>query len=209
MSDRGQRLKETADKAGLNPTYSSNVQSLVWMKFLLIATMSSITTSTRKPSANSGRSGYPPVIVASLEESIAVGRAMGVDLPEDAMEQQLKRIADFPGPWWRRCTTICTPTSQRSWNGCPVRSGDSVNSAAFQRRRMTRFTPFSSLTGTARKRNLPFFLHPGSTIGTMDYINICKRRLESAMRKETVSGGLLCQEKRLLDHTARRSWNPI
>ena len=36
------------------------------------------------------------MIVASLEESIAVGRAMGVDLPEDAMEQQLKRIADFP-----------------------------------------------------------------------------------------------------------------
>ncbi|MEC7656150.1 MAG: 2-dehydropantoate 2-reductase, partial [Pseudomonadota bacterium] len=49
MSDRGQRLKEAADKAGLNPTYSSNVESLVWMKFLLIATMSSITTSTRKP----------------------------------------------------------------------------------------------------------------------------------------------------------------
>ena len=60
MSDRGQRLKEAADKAGLNPTYSSNVESLVWMKFLLIATMSSITTSTRKPIGElAGRSGYP------------------------------------------------------------------------------------------------------------------------------------------------------
>ena len=98
MSDRGQRLKETADKAGLNPTYSSNVESLVWMKFLLIATMSSITTSTRKPIGElRDDPDIQPVIVASLEESIAVGRAMGVDLPEDAMEQQLKRIADFPG----------------------------------------------------------------------------------------------------------------
>lgn len=97
MSDRGQRLKEAADKAGLNPTYSSNVESLVWMKFLLIATMSSITTSTRKPIGElRDDPDIRPVIVASLEESIAVGRAMGVDLPEDAMEQQLKRIADFP-----------------------------------------------------------------------------------------------------------------
>ena len=98
MSDRGQRLKEAADKAGLNPTYSSNVESLVWMKFLLIATMSSITTSTRKPIGElRDDPDIQPVIVASLEESIAVGRAMGVDLPEDAMEQQLKRIANFPG----------------------------------------------------------------------------------------------------------------
>ena len=97
MSDRGQRLKEAADKAGLNPTYSSNVESLVWMKFLLIATMSSITTSTRKPIGElRDDPDIRPVIVASLEESIAVGRAMGVDLPEDAMEQQLKRIAEFP-----------------------------------------------------------------------------------------------------------------
>ena len=97
MSDRGQRLKEAADKAGLNPTYSSNVESLVWMKFLLIATMSSITTSTRKPIGElRDDPDIQPVIVASLEESIAVGRAMGVDLPEDAMEQQLKRIAEFP-----------------------------------------------------------------------------------------------------------------
>ena len=97
MSDRGQRLKEAADKAGLNPTYSSNVESLVWMKFLLIATMSSITTSTRKPIGEfRDDPDIRPVIVASLEESIAVGRAMGVDLPENAMEQQLKRIAEFP-----------------------------------------------------------------------------------------------------------------
>ncbi len=97
MSDRGQRLKEAADKAGLNPTYSSNVESLVWMKFLLIATMSSITTSTRKPIGElRDDPDIQPVIVASLEESIAVGRAMGVDLPENAMEQQLKRIAEFP-----------------------------------------------------------------------------------------------------------------
>ena len=97
MSDRGQRLKEAADKAGLNPTYSSNVESLVWMKFLLIATMSSITTSTRKPIGElRDDPDIQPVIVASLAESIAVGRAMGVDLPENAMEQQLKRIAEFP-----------------------------------------------------------------------------------------------------------------
>ncbi|MEC8137488.1 MAG: 2-dehydropantoate 2-reductase, partial [Pseudomonadota bacterium] len=97
MSDRGQRLKEAADKAGLNPTYSLNVESLVWMKFLLIATMSSITTSTRKPIGElRDDPDIRPVIVASLEESIAVGQAMGVDLPENAMEQQLKRIAEFP-----------------------------------------------------------------------------------------------------------------
>tara|TARA_Y100001934_G_scaffold116418_1_gene142524 strand:- start:57671 stop:58588 length:918 start_codon:yes stop_codon:yes gene_type:complete len=97
MSERGQRLKDAADAAGLHPTYSSNVEPLVWMKFLLIATMSSITAATRKPIGDlRDDQDIRPVILSSLEESIAVGRAMGVDLPEDALDQQLKRIADFP-----------------------------------------------------------------------------------------------------------------
>ncbi|MFL2542572.1 MAG: 2-dehydropantoate 2-reductase [Candidatus Latescibacterota bacterium] len=97
MSERGQKLKDAGDKAGLFPTYSSDVETLVWMKFLLIATMSSITTTTRKPIGDlRDDPDIKPVILSSLKESIAVGRAMGVDLPEDALDQQLKRIAEFP-----------------------------------------------------------------------------------------------------------------
>ena len=59
--------------------------------------MSSITATTRKPIGDlRDDPDIRPIILSSFEESIAVGRAMGVDLPEDALDQQLKRIADFP-----------------------------------------------------------------------------------------------------------------
>jgi len=99
MSERGQKLKDASDKAGLNPTFSDKVETLVWMKFLLIATMSGITSTTRKPIGElRDDPDIREVIIASLEESIAVGRAKGVELPDDALAQQLKRIADFPPP---------------------------------------------------------------------------------------------------------------
>lgn len=99
MSERGQKLKQASDRAGLNPTFSDNVESLVWMKFLLIATMSGITTTTRKPIGElRDDPDIRKVIEASLRESIAVGRAKGVTLPDDAYEQQLKRISEFPAP---------------------------------------------------------------------------------------------------------------
>ena len=99
MSERGQRLKEVSDKAGLKPTFSDSVETLVWMKFVLISTMSGITGTTRKPIGElRDDPDIRPVIEASLRESIAVGRAKGVALQENALEDHLGRIDDFPAP---------------------------------------------------------------------------------------------------------------
>lgn len=97
LSERGGRLKEAADRAGLNPTFSDRIEVPVWSKFILIATMSGLTTATRKPIGElRDDPDIRPLIEASLAESIAVGRAHGVALREDELAQQMKRIDDFP-----------------------------------------------------------------------------------------------------------------
>lgn len=96
-SERGQRLKETCDRAGLAPTFSDKIDVLVWMKFVRIAMMAGITSVTRKPI---GELRDDPdirrVIEAAIEEAIAVARGKGIDLPDHAMAQELKQIDDFP-----------------------------------------------------------------------------------------------------------------
>jgi 2-dehydropantoate 2-reductase len=97
MSERGRKLKEAADRAGLKPTYSDDVEMLVWEKFILIATMSAITTSTRKPIGElRDDPDIRALLLASLGEAAAVGRAKGVRLGSDIEAEGLKRIDGFP-----------------------------------------------------------------------------------------------------------------
>ena len=74
------------------------------------------------------------------------------------MEQQLKRIADFPGAMVASMYHDLRANKPAELNGCPVRSGDSVNNAAFQRRRMTRLR-HSQTYRDGVKQITPFFLH--------------------------------------------------
>jgi 2-dehydropantoate 2-reductase len=99
MSERGQRLKDACDRAGLNPNFSDKIDIAVWMKFVRICTMAGITSTTRKPI---GELRSDPdirrVIEASIHEAVAVARAKGVPLPDHAIAQELKGIDDFPAP---------------------------------------------------------------------------------------------------------------
>jgi 2-dehydropantoate 2-reductase len=91
-SKRAQDFLALCLKAGFDATLSDQILTDLWMKFILLATNSSITALARQPI---GKLRDDPdirsVFIAAHQEIIDVGRAKGVALPVDA----LARILEF------------------------------------------------------------------------------------------------------------------
>jgi 2-dehydropantoate 2-reductase len=91
---RGEDFLVLCQKAGFDANLSEAIRTELWMKFILLATNSSITAATRQPIGRlRDDPDIRPVIVAAFKEVIEVGRASGVTLPSDALD----RILDFIG----------------------------------------------------------------------------------------------------------------
>jgi 2-dehydropantoate 2-reductase len=89
-SNRGEAFLALCQKAGFDATHSPNILVDLWMKFILLASNASITAATRKPL---GVLREDPEIASLFERSyaeiVAVGRAKGVALPDDAAQKVL------------------------------------------------------------------------------------------------------------------------
>jgi len=96
-SDRLIAFEEAGVRAGFQAKASDDVQADLWTKFVRLATWSGMTTVTRSPM---GVVRDTPetfaLMVAAIEEVIAVGLARGVSLPADLMETTLAMIQNFP-----------------------------------------------------------------------------------------------------------------
>jgi 2-dehydropantoate 2-reductase len=69
----------------------------LWTKFVRLATWSGMTTVTRSPmGVVRDNPGTYAMMMAAIDEVIAVGRAKGVNFPADLMEGTLKLIRNFP-----------------------------------------------------------------------------------------------------------------
>ena len=96
-SQRGEDFLALCQKAGFDATLSDQILTELWMKFILLATNASITAVTRLPIGKlRDDPDIRPVIIAALQEVIAVGRAKGVALPADAVEKILEFIGHAP-----------------------------------------------------------------------------------------------------------------
>ena len=81
-------------KAGFDATLSEQIQTELWMKFILLAGNASIMALARQPIGRlRDDPDLRPIFVAAYREVIDVGRARGVALPADALE----KILDFTG----------------------------------------------------------------------------------------------------------------
>ena len=99
----GRRSKRCEDllalclKAGFDATLSDQILTELWMKFILLATNSSVTAVTRSPF---GKLRDDPDIMAMFEaafgEAYAVGKAKGIALPDDAVANMVKATKAFP-----------------------------------------------------------------------------------------------------------------
>jgi 2-dehydropantoate 2-reductase len=96
-SARGEAFLALCRKAGFDAELSDNILTELWLKFVLLATNSAITAATRQPL---GKLREDPEIMALFDaasrEVVAVGKAKGVPLPDDAAERNITMINGAP-----------------------------------------------------------------------------------------------------------------
>jgi 2-dehydropantoate 2-reductase len=91
-SARGEAFLALCQKAGFDATHSDQILTELWMKFILLATNAAITAATRTPiGVLRDDPDIAPLFTRASAEVVAVGRARGVRLPDDAVE----RVAKF------------------------------------------------------------------------------------------------------------------
>jgi 2-dehydropantoate 2-reductase len=97
MSERGERIRQAIESAGIEAEFSDDIERILWLKFILIVGTTSLTALTRKSiGAVREDEGTRALLRQSIEEAIAVGRAKGVNLDEGTAEQRLAFIDRLP-----------------------------------------------------------------------------------------------------------------
>lgn len=93
-SKRAQAFLEACLAGGIKAELSDDIRREIWQKFVFLAGLSGTTTTIRKPIGpireNAQTRGF---LLDVMREVVAVGRAHGVNLPEDYAEVRL-RLAD-------------------------------------------------------------------------------------------------------------------
>lgn len=96
-SERLARFEEAGTRAGFQATCSPDVEAALWTKFVRLATWSGMTAATRSPlGVLRDHPETYEMMLAAIEEVIAVGKAKGVNLPADIMESTVALMKGFP-----------------------------------------------------------------------------------------------------------------
>ncbi len=94
-SARGEAFLQACLKGGINAELSADIRREIWQKFVFLVGLSSTTTTMRVPigpiRANAQTRQF---LLDVMREVVAVGRAHGVDLPEDYAERRLALADD-------------------------------------------------------------------------------------------------------------------
>ena len=92
-SARTQRIAHALRRAGIKAELRPDIRVALWEKFVLICGLSGLTALTRLPLGAVLACAETRVLLAqTMEETNAVGHAEGVVLPDDVIEQTMKRF---------------------------------------------------------------------------------------------------------------------
>ena len=98
-SARGEKLHAMCLKAGFEATLSDQIQTDLWMKFILLATNASMVALARQPIGSlRDDPDIRPLFIAAANEVMAVGRARGVKIPDNAIETVMGLTDHLPPP---------------------------------------------------------------------------------------------------------------
>jgi 2-dehydropantoate 2-reductase len=87
-SARGEAFLALCQKAGFDATHSDHILTDLWMKFIMLASNAAMTAATRTPiGILRDDPDINPLFARAYAEVVAVGRAKGIKLPEDAVER--------------------------------------------------------------------------------------------------------------------------
>ena len=87
QSARGAAFHALCQKAGFDSVHSDRIVTELWLKFILLATNSALTASTRRPLGQLREDpDIAPLFAQAASEVIAVGKAKGISLPDGIVE---------------------------------------------------------------------------------------------------------------------------
>jgi 2-dehydropantoate 2-reductase len=96
-SARAEALLEAARAGGINAEISDDIRRALWEKYVFLVALSGATTSMRTPLGPIRRNPHTRQFALDLmREAVAVGRAQGVALPEDFVEQRIPFLEGLP-----------------------------------------------------------------------------------------------------------------
>ena len=96
-SKRGEDFLALCLKAGFDATLSEQILTDLWMKFILLASNASMMAATRQPIGKlRDDPDLRPIFAAAYREVVDVGRAKGVALPADAVDQIVSLTNHMP-----------------------------------------------------------------------------------------------------------------
>jgi 2-dehydropantoate 2-reductase len=94
-SRRGEALLEACLAGGIKAELSENILREIWQKYVFLVGLSGTTTTIRRPIGPIRENPQTRAFLHEvMREVVAVGRAHGVDLPEDYAEVRLKLADD-------------------------------------------------------------------------------------------------------------------
>ena len=94
-SPRGQALLAACLAGGIKAELSDNILREIWQKYVFLVGLSGTTTTIRKPIGPIRENPQTRAFLLDvMREVVAVGRAHGVDLPEDYAEVRLQLADD-------------------------------------------------------------------------------------------------------------------
>ena len=96
-SERASRLHEALAKSGVKAELSTDVRRAIWEKYVFLVALSGATTTTRRPlGAVRSNPRTRAFFLDLMRETVAVGRAHGVALPEDYAQDRLAFADSLP-----------------------------------------------------------------------------------------------------------------
>lgn len=89
-SERADRLRAAFERAGVNAEIPKDIQAALWNKYLFIAAFSGVGAVTRAPiGVIRSLPETRALLRQAMQEILAMARARGVNLPDDAVESRL------------------------------------------------------------------------------------------------------------------------
>jgi 2-dehydropantoate 2-reductase len=96
-SPRAAALLEACTRAGIDAELSADVKRAIWEKFVFIVGISALTSATRQTIGPvRGNARTRALLLEIMKETVAVGRAHGVNLQQDFAEQRLAFVDSLP-----------------------------------------------------------------------------------------------------------------
>jgi 2-dehydropantoate 2-reductase len=97
ISERGQRLRDLCEAAGFEGVLSSSIMVPVWEKFALLVPLSGLNALTRLPLGKwRDDPDLSALYEAALRETVAVGLAEGIGLPQDTADKTIAMMRAMP-----------------------------------------------------------------------------------------------------------------